>query len=507
MRRSHPLFSLTSISLTLILLAGLALVMWRGGNLIFNPGQVSAKQLSGVSLAGFASHAEFESECALCHAPFSTTQDRLCLDCHTQVGNEISRQEGVHARIDQVNQCFRCHSEHQGRQFDPGAAARLKFDHTKADFSLVKHQVDYAVVPLDCMECHEDTPGFTALPENCIVCHAGHNQPFMLQHITDFGENCLGCHDGIDSMSAFVHDSATFPLIGQHVNLSCADCHADYRLGSGKQAESISFTTEIFRNTSVECAACHSEPEIHMGMFPSDCLECHDQEGWSPAFLDGKPFKHDQQARFSLNRHVKDYQGDPVVCQDCHTGDFETSFEVQGCIDCHIAGDDPAAGAGTDFMAGHLEQFGAGCLDCHDGVDRLSNFDHAQVFPLEGVHASIDCAACHQKQVFSGTPSECVNCHAEPEIHVGSFGLQCQYCHTVEAWTPANLRFHNFPLDHGDGGEVACATCHLDSYATYTCYGCHEHQPESILDEHREEGIDLRKLEACTDCHPDGREE
>jgi len=58
---------------------GLAFLMWRGGNMLFSPGQVSAKQLPGVSLGGFASHAEFESECARCHAPFAATQDQLCL--------------------------------------------------------------------------------------------------------------------------------------------------------------------------------------------------------------------------------------------------------------------------------------------------------------------------------------------------------------------------------------------------------------------------------------------
>lgn len=507
MKRAHPLFSLTSISLTLVLLVGLGLVMWRGGNLLFNPGLVSAKQLPGVTLAGFVSHVEFESECARCHAPFAAPQDQLCLVCHTQVGIEITSQEGVHARIDQVNQCYRCHSEHEGRRFDPGANARSKFDHTRVDFSLMKHQVDYGVAPLDCMACHRDDSSFITPPENCVVCHADHDRPYALQHITDFGENCLGCHDGVDTMSEFVHDSSTFPLSGRHMTLDCAKCHSDFRLGSGKQAETLSLTTETFRSTPVDCAVCHAEPEIHIGMFPSGCQDCHNQNDWSPAFLDGKPFEHDEHTRFNLSRHFQDYQGDPLVCQDCHYGGFETGFDLQGCVDCHTTGSDPAKGSGPEFMAEHVERFGPACLDCHDGVDRLSNFDHAQFFPLEGVHASIACAACHQEGVFSGTPSECAACHAEPEIHKESFGLQCQYCHTVEAWTPANLRFHNFPIDHGDDGEVACATCHIDSYASYTCYGCHEHQPESVQEEHREEGVDLKKLEACTDCHPDGREE
>lgn len=99
MKRTHPLFSLTSLLFTVILLAGLVIMFWRGGNRLFSPGQVSAKQLPGVSLGGFTSHAEFESECARCHAPFAATQDQLCLTCHTQVGTEISSRVGVHAHI------------------------------------------------------------------------------------------------------------------------------------------------------------------------------------------------------------------------------------------------------------------------------------------------------------------------------------------------------------------------------------------------------------------------
>ena len=507
MKRAHPLFSLTSLLFTVILLAGLAFMIWRGGNMLFSPGRVSARQLPGVSLGGFASHAEFESECARCHAPFAATQDQLCLECHTQVGTEISLQEGVHARIEQVNQCFRCHSEHQGNEFDPGVTARMKFDHSLADFSLVKHQVDYSVAPLGCTACHSDDSGFTTPPEKCVVCHADYDRPFALQHITDFGENCLGCHDGFDSMSEFVHDSSTFPLTGKHNTLTCADCHADYRLGSGKQAETLSLTAETFHSTPVKCVACHAEPQVHLGMFSSGCLECHNQDSWSPAFLDGKPFKHVVDTHFSLGKHAQDYQGNPLVCQDCHLGDVGSTFDLQVCADCHTAGNDPSRGSGPEFMLNHIERYGPACLDCHDGVDRLSGFVHAQVFPLEGKHGAIDCAACHQERVFQGTPSQCAGCHADPEIHAGSFGLQCQYCHSVDAWTPANLRFHNFPLDHGDGGEVACATCHVASYDNYTCYGCHEHQPDSIREDHREEEVDMKELEACFDCHPDGREE
>lgn len=35
-------------------------------------------------------------------------------------------------------------------------------------------------------------------------------------------------------------------------------------------------------------------------------------------------------------------------------------------------------------------------------------------------------------------------------------------------------------------------------YRRYTCYGCHEHSPESIRRRHIEEGI--RDFKTCVDC-------
>ena len=60
-------------------------------------------------------------------------------------------------------------------------------------------------------------------------------------------------------------------------------------------------------------------------------------------------------------------------------GEYASVADVN-CLDCHGA-DDP------DFMQQHLMIIVASCQSCHDGVDRMSGFDHAQVFPLDGRHA------------------------------------------------------------------------------------------------------------------------
>jgi hypothetical protein len=284
-------------------------------------------------------------------------------------------------------------------------------------------------------------------------------------------------------MADFDHNLTDFQLLGAHLAASCAACHQENN----------------FEDLSVDCIDCHNEPAAHQGVFPEDCAVCHNPQAWAPAQLDGAPFDHATQSGFSLARHEQDFAGSSISCASCHPADVH-ELEPAACVNCH-SDHDPA------FMDDHIVQFGDSCMDCHDGVDRMHDFDHASVFPLDGRHAEIECAACHVDRVYSGTPQACVDCHAEPEIHAGFFGLECQYCHTSAGWSPARLQNHTFPLDHGGQGEVECQVCHATVYADYTCYGCHEHEPAKIEEKHREEGISMEELSKCITCHPTGRED
>jgi hypothetical protein len=82
--------------------------------------------------------------------------------------------------------------------------------------------------------------------------------------------------------------------------------------------------------------------------------------------------------------------------------------------------------------------------------------------------------------------------------------LQCQYCHTASAWSPAELRIHTFPLNHGSTENMACTICHTLTYVQYTCYDCHEHQPEAIIETHAKAGIAPEQIPDCAACHPGG---
>jgi hypothetical protein len=398
-----------------------------------------------------------------------------------------------------IEKCYACHSDHQGSDFSPAQAALDDFDHSITGFSLIRHQVDYDASPIACEACHDflasnqDIKSGNKVDTNqkCQLCHAARDLAFMDAHTGEFGPTCTGCHDGVDRMVDFDHQQTDFPLDGIHTQIECTACHVD-------AAKMIRF-----EGISGRCSACHLEPAMHAGVFSSDCEACHNTQAWVPASLEGASFDHAVQTRFSLARHQKDYAGSPMECSTCHTSDL-TSLDNSTCIDCHRDHDAP-------FMQDHLLQFGESCMDCHDGVDRLSNFDHNRFFLLEGRHAQIECQSCHgtppQPVRYVGTPTACSGCHAEPEIHAGVFGLECQDCHSSDAWSPALLQVHTFPLDHGGQGVVECQVCHPAAYVEYTCYGCHEHDPQEISAKHQEEGISMDELPDCTRCHPTGLED
>lgn len=516
MQRQHPFLSLSGLVLTTLLLAGLGLIVWRSGGQAFSPGRLSAVERAGVRPGGFSSHAEFETECAYCHRPLETDQDPLCLACHQELAGEIAG-GGIHARFTGSPRCYACHSEHRGRDFHPTRGALAFFDHAWADFSLDRHPAGFDDRPLDCADCHTDRGAFDLDAEKCAACHGREDAAFMVDHVQDFGPDCLACHDGLDTLGSFDHAATDFPLLGRHGEVECAGCHRPSSAqprseprGGGRavrsrtaQAANSGRAPRFFQPVSGGCQECHDEPPVHRSLFAGACGDCHTPEAWLPAAWRGAPFDHEA-AGFSLARHAAGYDRQPLDCPACHLpAQFAAggpAFDPAPCSDCHGRGEERAA-----FLAAHRELFGPECLDCHDGRDRLSAFDHQAVFSLEGGHAGPECLDCHTGYDFRRTPRACVECHAEPDLHAGFFGLQCEACHTDAGWVPAQLRLHAFPLDHGRPADSSCTACHTETYTGYTCYTCHEHQPDSIQERHTAAGIPAAELAACTACHPDGR--
>ncbi|MBK8988675.1 MAG: hypothetical protein IPM39_21825 [Chloroflexi bacterium] len=234
------------------------------------------------------------------------------------------------------------------------------------------------------------------------------------------------------------------------------------------------------------------------GLLPvtSDCQSCHTEHKGRDAKITVFAFNnvdHTLLADFSLDQHHTGYDGQPLNCESCHhLGQF--GQEAIDCVTCHT-------NHAPDYMAQHQERYGDGCVACHDGHDRLANFDHNQHFVLVGAHAAVACEACHANQTYANTPSACAACHAEPELHIGQFGLECQRCHDAVTWSSAQLTQHTFPLDHGGDGRLPCQTCHVDSYTHYLCHNCHG--TADMLVAHAQ--LTPAETVDCLSCHPTGQ--
>jgi hypothetical protein len=415
------------------------------------------------------------------------------MDCHTEIKAELDLGEGLHARLREPAQCRNCHPDHRGLDFDLRTEALTGFDHDLTFFSLAHHEVGYAGDPLECTSCHTGED-FEPEPQACISCHAGEDPQFMAAHQEDFSLDCLACHDGRDSMSDFNHAATLFPLTGSHAVTACMECHSTASLVSGIAGEGSGLP--------LQCAACHAEPSVHAGLFQSTCEDCHTPEGWSPAQLNGTSFDHFAETGFSLVRHDIGFNGETLDCRSCHVESLR-EFEETVCEQCHTTGN-------PDFMSSHTADFGFACLECHDGLDSMEDFNHADVFVLDGSHDDLPCASCHVITTadgsvvhrFEGTPNQCAGCHAEPAIHAGIFGLDCGSCHNTFAWRPAAMTNHSFPLDHGGEGEIACTVCHTtNTFLVYTCDRCHD--PAEMFEEHEKEDI-FNIAGRCAACHPNG---
>ena len=256
------------------------------------------------------------------------------------------------------------------------------------------------------------------------------------------------------------------------------------------------------------CLACHTaESEqiltrtgLHGPVQDAQmCTSCHSEHRGREAEIEPAAraaFPH-QRVGFSLSYHLSMPDGSAFVCADCHDApDYDV--EQATCSMCHREID-------AGFMERHIAAYDSACFSCHEGGEVLAGFDHQVVFALQGAHATLSCQTCHAQISLQDLSAGCVACHSEPEIHRGRFGTACDACHTAAAWVPASLRYHSFPLDHGSASEVACQVCHPDNYLTYTCAGCHEHEPAQTERLHRDQG--LQEIADCARCHPGGEVE
>ncbi len=298
---------------------------------------------------------------------------------------------------------------------------------------------------------------------------------------------CENCHTftswrPIRSIPEFNHDKTRYPLRGMHTNVACQQCH----------------TSLVFSNVGMRCKDCHAD--LHRGQFGAACETCHTVRGWSVSL--SKIQQHDN--RFPLigghaalecdachkNAAVGQFQGLSVNCYSCH------QVQYQNAVPDHKATGFPPT-----------------CQNCHSSVDTWlgAKFDHAKFtgFALTGVHATLDCAACHVGGRYKGTPANCYGCHAKdynatnnPNHVQAGFPRDCATCHSTSTWSGAKFDHSRtkFPLT-GLHANVPCTSCHINGKFAGTptdCASCHiADYNKTTNPNHKASGIPT----TCAVCH------
>jgi hypothetical protein len=225
------------------------------------------------------------------------------------------------------------------------------------------------------------------------------------------------------------------------------------------------------------CFACHAP---WRGAAPERCLSCHKLADIGLRTTKGLPI---DRPTIKLSFHQELSESNCVGCHRDHeepklTHRFKKPFTHEllkldtraRCSSCHAA---PADALHRELTVN--------CSQCHQ-PDRWqsASFDHAQL--------------------SADLKTRCESCHRPPadEQHAGMSG-NCQQCHAPMHWKPSTFDHAKLFLLQGEH-NAKCATCHVNNDTSrYTCYGCHEHQPNRIRAKHHEEGI--TRFDNCVECH------
>ena len=445
-------------------------------------------------------HAQFEgiANCTKCHVLGDKVTNDKCLECHKEIKTRIDQRRGYHSSSEVTGKdCFACHSEHHGRNFEI-----IRFDEEHFNHQLTGYKLTGAHMEQDCRACHQPenivSPEFRknkdtylGLSTDCKSCHQD-------VHQNTLGNNCASCHNTavFKPAALFDHAKTEFPLRGQHRNVDCASCH-----------QVVVQNDQLFQKFSGiafnSCVDCHDD--AHDSRLGNNCKACHTEESFQ-TFIGKSSFNHQQTDFPLLGKHKQ------VNCASCHQLDGQTNAanvfadhrgkDFHNCVACH-----------EDV---HDSKFGTDCKQCHTEesffkIKNLDKFDHNRTeFPLLGKHAAVDCKQCHETRLTDPVAhTNCMDCHED--FHEGQFvsinttPVDCKACHNVEGFQPSlfTIEKHNegpFPLT---GAHLAtpCASCHLQEKEwTFrnigsACIDCHQDIHKGFLSQQ------YYPDNACTSCH------
>lgn len=266
-------------------------------------------------------------KCASCHTPAGkntrfSIKFAACVDCHKD------EHEGQFAGAPWRNRCEQCHS---GSSFKVTSYTLAK--HQQSRFPLAGGHEAIA-----CNECHKASLGTKVIPYHfaqlsCVTCHEDIHKGQFASRMSVLGPSgtplgCETCHSTKQwkDLSRFDHAKTSFPLLGSHRAVACADCHKPPNM-------ELTLIHVQFAKAPKTCAECHENPHsTQFGSRASDCAACHNTNKWRPSL-----FNHDT-TKFPLKGG---HEG--VACSACHT----LKKQVEGnsvlfykptpttCSDCH----------------------------------------------------------------------------------------------------------------------------------------------------------------------------
>jgi len=173
------------------------------------------------------SHAKWDGlkNCTNCHTLGEGLSNNKCLDCHKEIKTRIDNNKGYHSSNEvKGKECWTCHSEHNGRNFNLIKFNTKSFNHSKTGYDLTgKHK------EIECKDCHnkkfifdkelsKKASTFLGLNKNCVNCHED-------VHKNSAGTNCESCHNtqSFNKEIKFNHNKTHFSLRGAHQTVKCSD--------------------------------------------------------------------------------------------------------------------------------------------------------------------------------------------------------------------------------------------------------------------------------------------
>jgi hypothetical protein len=477
-----------------------------------------------------------ELKCAECHIPtnpknqthiknknigiyhWDKLDTKTCENCHANPHIGQFKKELLEKK------CSTCHTTESWSAMKAGTG----FDHSKTRFPLLDSHTKTT-----CASCHningKQVFKFKSFEQKfCIDCHNNvHKDQFSAKFSA---QNCSNCHSAktFTERLPFKHEDTNFALTGAHEKTKCSECHTpttvafvltkpnisakDLKAG-GRQSMKSQY--HFMSQSQKFCIDCHDN--VHKDQFSpkfagQNCTTCHSTKN----FTERLSFNHSTTSYTLKGAHEK------LNCNDCHTP-TKTAFSLtkpninpkapaaghqawkglfkfpdipqKACLSCH-----------QDY---HKGQLGNDCLKCHNESSwKTPPFDHTAStrFPLLDKHKDVDCKKCHlpvsgewnvikkdKRPVlkYRPTSSLCVDCHKD--VHKGSFGKQCQECHSAREWKSTKDFHKNFTLN-GVHYTLECAECHKDGRKlaglSQQCLSCHQKD-----DPH------TGTLPNCKECH------